>query len=61
MRQGGRVIQTMPKEGQVQEPWDSHAEDVTCAGRLREVMCETRHMQGVMRGMGHVRERLRES
>ena len=51
----------MPKEGQVREPWDGHTEDVTCVGRLREVMWETRHMQGVTRGMGHVRERLRES
>ena len=61
MRQQGYVIWTMLKERQVQEPWDGHAEDITYVGRLREVMWETRHVQGVTQGTEHVRERLRES
>ena len=61
MRQRGHDIRMMLKEGHVLEPCDGHAKDVTCAGRLREVTRRTRHVQGVTRGMGHMKEGLRKS
>ena len=61
MRQRGCDIRTMLKEGKAWEPCDGHTKDVTHVGRLREVTHGTRHMQGVTRGIGHVKEGLRKS
>jgi len=40
-----RVVRTMPRERQAREAWESHAEDVTRAGRLRDVTWGTRQVR----------------